>query len=54
MAGSTNAIEIDASINDGGGQMLRRWLALSLITGHVPGIENIRARHRRPSLMHNI
>lgn len=45
------AIEIDGSIGEGGGQVLRSCLALSLITGRGLRIRNIRTRRRKPGLM---
>jgi len=43
-------IRIDGSIGEGGGQILRTALSLSLCTGHAFRIERIRARRRRPGL----
>lgn len=51
MGESTDAIEIDGSIGEGGGQVLRSCLALSLITGKELRITNIRTRRRNPGLM---
>lgn len=42
---------IDGSRGEGGGQILRTSLALSMITGTPVRIENIRARRARPGLM---
>ena len=44
-------IVIDGSEGEGGGQMLRNALALSLITGQPFRIENIRANRSKPGLM---
>jgi RNA 3'-terminal phosphate cyclase (ATP) len=43
-------IEIDGSIGEGGGQVLRSSLALSLLTGQDLHIYNIRARRSNPGL----
>ncbi len=43
-------IRIDGAIGEGGGQILRTALALSLCTGRAFRIERIRARRRRPGL----
>jgi len=50
-AESTSAIEIDGSIGEGGGQVLRSSLALSLVTGQALHIKNIRSRRPKPGLM---
>src|SRR5258708_39679013 len=42
---------IDGSHGEGGGQVLRTSLALSLITGTPFRIENIRARRKSPGLL---
>lgn len=42
---------IDGSLGEGGGQILRSSLALSIITGTPFRIVNIRARRKRPGLM---
>ncbi|MEK7832307.1 MAG: RNA 3'-terminal phosphate cyclase [Acidobacteriota bacterium] len=44
-------ITIDGSIGEGGGQILRTSLALSLITGKAFRIEKIRAGRRTPGLL---
>ena len=44
-------IVIDGSFGEGGGQILRSSLALSLITGKPFQIENIRAGRKKPGLM---
>ncbi len=44
-------IVIDGSQGEGGGQILRSSLALSLVTGQPFRIENIRAGRRKPGLM---
>lgn len=44
-------IEIDGSWGEGGGQVLRSALALSVLTGKAMRIENIRAGRKRPGLM---
>jgi RNA 3'-terminal phosphate cyclase (ATP) len=44
-------IQIDGSQGEGGGQVLRTALALSLITGRPFRIENIRARREKPGLL---
>jgi RNA 3'-terminal phosphate cyclase (ATP) len=43
-------ITIDGSFGEGGGQIIRTSLALSLITGKPFRIYNVRARRRRPGL----
>ena len=45
-----NMIIIDGSYGEGGGQILRSSLALSMTTGKSIEIRNIRARRRRPGL----
>jgi len=47
----TDWITIDGSAGEGGGQILRTSLALSLVTGRPFRIENIRARRRKPGLL---
>ena len=44
-------ITIDGSQGEGGGQILRTALALSMITGKPLAIENIRAKRAKPGLM---
>lgn len=44
-------IAIDGSKGEGGGQILRTALALSLVTGQAFRIENIRAKRRKPGLL---
>ena len=42
---------VDGSQGEGGGQVLRTTLALSLLSGEAVTLENIRARRARPGLM---
>jgi len=44
-------IHIDGSFGEGGGQILRTSLSLSLMTGKAFEIKNIRANRKRPGLM---
>src|SRR5436305_1872307 len=47
---SAAMIEIDGSFGEGGGQVLRSSLALSLLTGRPFHLRNIRARRPKPGL----
>ncbi len=47
----TQRIKIDGSRGEGGGQILRTALALSMVTGRSFSIERIRARRKKPGLM---
>ena len=44
-------IEIDGSQGEGGGQIVRSSLALSLLTGKPFSIRNVRAGRSKPGLM---
>ena len=44
-------IGIDGSMGEGGGQVLRTALSLSMITGEAVNVANIRAGRRKPGLM---
>ncbi len=44
-------IEIDGAFGEGGGQIVRTSLALSLITGKPFSIENVRAGRKKPGLL---
>jgi RNA 3'-terminal phosphate cyclase (ATP) len=44
-------ITIDGSLGEGGGQVLRTSLALSMVTGRSVRIERIRAGRAKPGLM---
>jgi RNA 3'-terminal phosphate cyclase (ATP) len=46
----TAMLEIDGSFGEGGGQILRTSLALSLLTGRAFHLSNIRAGRQRPGL----
>lgn len=46
-----NIITIDGSVGEGGGQILRTSLALSLVTGKPFRMENIRAKREKPGLL---
>ena len=46
----TGMLTIDGSQGEGGGQVLRSSLALSLVTGRPIVIENIRAARKKPGL----
>src|SRR5262245_18346035 len=48
---SLGMLTIDGSVGEGGGQILRTSLALSLITGSPLRVFNIRPRRSRPGLM---
>src|SRR2546421_5366890 len=43
-------LELDGSFGEGGGQILRSSLALSLVTGKAFHLRNIRARRPKPGL----
>jgi RNA 3'-terminal phosphate cyclase (ATP) len=45
-------VVVDGSAGEGGGQVLRTSLALSLCTGRAVRIANVRARRKRPGLLH--
>ena len=47
----TDTLIIDGSFGEGGGQIVRSSLALSLVTGRPCVIENIRAGRKKPGLM---
>jgi RNA 3'-terminal phosphate cyclase (ATP) len=47
---SATTIELDGSFGEGGGQILRSSLALSLLTGKPFHLQNVRARRPRPGL----
>ena len=47
---STHTIELDGTQGEGGGQVLRTSLALSLLTGKPFHLRNIRARRSKPGL----
>jgi RNA 3'-terminal phosphate cyclase (ATP) len=46
-----NMIELDGSVGEGGGQILRTSLTLAMITGRPFRIRQIRARRSKPGLM---
>ena len=48
--GLTNVVDIDGSRGEGGGQILRTSLALSMITGKPLVMRNIRAGRAKPGL----
>src|SRR2546421_12479144 len=43
-------LSIDGSFGEGGGQIIRTSLALSLITGRAFRVSNVRARREKPGL----
>ena len=45
---SNGVIELDGSFGEGGGQVLRTSLALSLITGRAFHLRNVRAGRGKP------
>src|SRR5439155_20051670 len=47
---STELIELDGSFGEGGGQILRTSLALSLLTGKGFHLANVRAGRKKPGL----
>lgn len=47
---SQNAVQLDGSFGEGGGQILRSSLTLSLLTGRPFRLRSIRARRSRPGL----
>ncbi len=47
----TELITVDGSAGEGGGQILRTSLALSLVTGRPFRIVNIRAGRKKPGLL---
>src|ERR1700747_212083 len=47
---STTLLELDGSFGEGGGQILRSSLALSLLTGKAFHLRNIRAGRAKPGL----
>jgi RNA 3'-phosphate cyclase len=51
MAAAPQWIEIDGATGEGGGQVLRSALTLSVLTGKPVRLVNIRARRPRPGLM---
>ncbi|CUI07195.1 RNA 3'-terminal phosphate cyclase [Janthinobacterium sp. CG23_2] len=46
-----NMIELDGAVGEGGGQILRSALTLSMITGQAFCIKNIRAGRKKPGLL---
>ncbi len=48
---SRGPIEIDGSMGEGGGQVLRTSLTLATLTGRTLRLQNIRARRPKPGLM---
>lgn len=51
MNATDELIRLDGSTGEGGGQILRSALALSMLTGRPFAIDNIRARRKKPGLM---
>ncbi|MDP6125403.1 MAG: RNA 3'-terminal phosphate cyclase, partial [Candidatus Latescibacteria bacterium] len=51
-AWSADHVVIDGSIGEGGGQIVRTSLALSLVTGRPLTLTNIRSRRSKPGLRH--
>src|SRR5687768_17295731 len=51
MRETMNVIELDGSAGEGGGQILRTALALSMCTGQAIAIQRIRAKRAKPGLM---
>src|SRR5438445_12518512 len=47
---SNRTVELDGSLGEGGGQILRSSLTLSLLTGRPFRLRNIRARRSKPGL----
>ena len=50
---ASEMLTIDGSQGEGGGQVLRSSLALSLVTGRPFAIEKIRAGRKKPGLSNN-
>ena len=48
---SQNLVEIDGSVGEGGGQIVRSSLALAICTGKPCRLRKIRARRKRPGLL---
>lgn len=48
----TTPISLDGSTGEGGGQVLRSALTLSMITGQTFEIKNIRSKRSKPGLLH--
>src|SRR6187551_997451 len=49
--GDSSVLTIDGSFGEGGGQILRTSLALSMVTGTAFRIDNIRARRAKGGLL---